>query len=37
MERSGVPQPALDADGLDIMGSALPLGAGLERVIVRFA
>ncbi len=35
-ERSGVPKPALDADRLDIMGSALPLGAGLGRLIVRF-
>ncbi len=35
-ERSGVPEPTLDADRLDIMGPALPLGAGPGRLIVRF-
>ena len=36
-ERSGVPEPALDADQLGIMDSALPVRAGLGRLIVRFA
>ncbi len=36
MERSGVPQLALDAVWLDIIGSALLRGAGPGRPIVRF-
>ena len=34
-ERSGVPEPALDADRLDIMVSAPALGAGLGRLTFR--